>query len=128
MNDWSIGIYASKSILGPYSSEGVHNPVLTATDVDDVVAVFVADPFMVKKDSSWYMFFEVFNAESKNGEIGMATSEDGLRWKYEQIVLTESFHLSYPYVFESAGQYYMIPESSNEGSVRLYRAEEFPTK
>jgi hypothetical protein len=36
----------------------------------------------------------------QEGEIGLATSEDGLKWDYKQVVLNEPFHLSYPYVFE----------------------------
>ena len=33
------------------------------------------------------MFFEVLNDDTNNGEIGLATSLDGLHWNYEQIVL-----------------------------------------
>jgi hypothetical protein len=60
------------------------------------------------------------------GQIGLATSDDGLRWRYEQIVLGEIFHLSYPYVFATAGEIYMVPESFQDNSVRLYRARRFP--
>jgi hypothetical protein len=74
------------------------------------------------------MFFEVMNSDTGRGEIGLATSGDGLRWTYKQIVLREPFHLSYPYVFEWKNQYYMVPEAAQSYSVRLYKAVDFPRK
>jgi hypothetical protein len=41
-------------------------------------------------------------------------------------VLEEPWHLSYPFVFEHAGQVWMIPESSSNRSIALYRARNFP--
>jgi hypothetical protein len=96
--------------------------------VRDITATLVADPFMVVKDGRWFMFFEALNAETNRGEIGLATSRDGFHWNYEQIVLREQFHLSYPHVFQSEGQYYLVPESAQVYAVRLYKAVEFPTR
>ena len=66
---------------------------------------------MVRMKDVWYLFFEVMNSKSGKGEIGLAISKDCRAWTYQNIVLKEEFHLSYPYVFESDGDYYMIPES-----------------
>ena len=123
---WSIGIYAGKSPLSFAPMQHVENPVLSREDVSDVTAVLVADPFMIHVHGTWFMFFEVLNWKTNKGEIGLATSEDGLNWVYQQIVLDEPFHLSYPHVFEWSGRYYLIPESYQAGSVRLYEATEFP--
>jgi hypothetical protein len=123
---WSIGVYNGLSPVDSFSSGNVSNPVLTARDVADVPAKHVADPFMVRENHTWYMFFKVINAETDQGDIGLATSEDGLNWTYEQIVLDEPFHLSYPYVFRWQDEYYMIPESFEANSIRLYRADDFP--
>lgn len=125
--EWSIGIYSGQSPFDLVSREKL-NPVLTAKDVTDVRARFVADPFMIAEGSAWYMFFEVMNVNTKQGDIGLATSSDGLKWKYERIVLDEPFHLSYPYVFKWKSVYYMVPESHQAHSVRLYKAEHFPLK
>src|SRR5205823_6417872 len=124
---WSIGIYSGRSPfdLAPRQSR---NPVLTREAVSDVAASFVADPFMLDVNNVRYMFFEVMNWRANKGEIGLATSEDGLKWIYRQIVLAEPFHLSYPYVFEWMNQYYMIPESYQAGSIRLYKASRFPSQ
>ncbi len=124
--EWSIGIYAGDSPLNIAPMEGVINPVLTARDVTDIHAEAVADPFMIRRNGKWYMFFEVIRQESGHGDIGLATSHDGLKWNYEQIVLVEPFHLSYPCVFEYNNELYMIPETSWESSVRLYKSNNFP--
>ena len=125
---WSIGIFSGPALtdLKPAPEAGM--PVISAQDVSDVPALFVADPFMLQVDNTWHMFFEVMNGETRKGEIGLATSRDGFEWDYRQIVLREPFHLSYPYVFYAGGEYFMVPESYQANSVRLYRADPFPLK
>jgi hypothetical protein len=100
--------------------------VLTREHVSDVRALFVADPFMVRGSGRWHMFVEVLNAATGKGQIGLAMSGDATAWHYEGIVLSEPFHLSYPYVFEWMGEHYMIPETYQANGVRLYRARRFP--
>src|SRR5689334_2345850 len=124
---WSIGIYTGTSPSDLSPAAQISNPVLTAANVTDIPAAFVADPFMIRVNS-WFMFFEVLRNDRPIGEIGLASSDDGLRWKYEQIVLREDFHLSYPYVFEWENAIYMIPETLGANAVCLYEADEFPTR
>lgn len=128
VGEYSIGIYSGASPFELSPSPMVRNPVLTAGDVTDVDAEFVADPFMVREAGTWYMFFEVLNRQSGHGDIGLAVSQDGYGWNYKQIVLDEPFHLSYPSVFKWNGEYYMIPETRLAYAVRLYKAAEFPFK
>ncbi len=125
---WSIGIYSGSSPFTLSPHPACTSPVLTATDVTDTRAMFAADPFMIRIGDRWYLFFELWNLESKKGEIGLATSADATNWHYERIVLAEPFHLSYPYVFEWNGSCYMIPESHKARAVRLYRATDFPLR
>lgn len=123
---WSIGIFSGTSPTEIRSVPGLSNPVLRAEDVTDVRARFLADPFWIREKSSWYMFFEVWNSETRRGEIGLALSTDALKWSYQGIVLKERFHLSYPYVFRAHDRFYMVPETRQMQSVRLYEATEFP--
>jgi len=74
------------------------------------------------------MFFEIYNGIRGKGEIGYAVSENGLKWRYQKIVLEEAFHLSFPYVFKHENQFFMIPESYQAKEVRLYRADDFPNR
>jgi len=125
---WSIGIYSGESPFGLRPLAEACNPVLMRHDVRDVPAAFVADPFMILSEGVWYMFFEVMNDLTNKGEIALATSVDCVNWEYQQIVLSEEFHLSYPCVFEWHGVHYMIPETLPLGAVSLYRAEDFPAR
>lgn len=108
------------------SGDRCRNPAVTASDITDIQAVFVADPFMILREGLWYLFFEVLRKDTLLGEIGLAVSKDLLAWKYQKIVLRESFHLSYPCVFEWKGCHYMIPETLGAGEVRLYKSRDFP--
>jgi len=123
---WSIGIYTGTSPLQMQPADALANPVLTAAHVTDVPATFVADPFLLRVQQTWSMFFEVLHAQWQRGVIGLATSRDGWHWRYERVVLQEPFHLSYPFVFEWQGDYYMIPEMGHRRVVELYRAVSFP--
>jgi len=124
---FSIGIY--KMTYNGRSFEisqykNVNNPVVSSKDITDRNARFVADPFLFYENEIYYMFFEVLGPQ--NGDIGLAISHDGTNWEYKQIVLDEPFHLSYPLVFKYNEKFYMIPETINAGSVRLYEATQFP--
>jgi hypothetical protein len=122
---WSIGIYdldVNGRSIKLHARQG--NPFLTAADVKDMPARFVADPFLIQEQGIFYLFFEVLGVD--RGVIGLATSADGLHWRYERIVLDEPFHLSYPNVFKWKDDYYLVPESVAVNSVRLYKATHFP--
>src|SRR5438045_8028042 len=106
---WSIAIYCGDS---PFELKPVRGqPVLTKDNVTNMPAAFVADPFMIQRDHTWYMFFEVMNAETGRASINLANSDNGHEWTYKQIVLDEPFHLSYPYVFAWQDEHYMVPET-----------------
>lgn len=123
---WSIGIYGGPSPFALAPVAGVSNPVLRRRHVSDFPAGLVADPFMIAGDGGYWMFFEATNQGTGLGEISLAASEDGLRWRYLRCVLREPFHLSFPHVFRWRGEYYMVPESYQADSIRLYHAREFP--
>jgi hypothetical protein len=123
---WSIGIYIGGSPTNITQPLFVENPVITYKDISDIDARSVADPFMLRDDDTWYMFFEVRTEKTHLGRIGLALSNDALRWTYKEIVLKEDFHLSYPYVFKWQNEYYMVPETIQKRSVRLYKASHFP--
>ncbi len=123
---WTIGVYEGTDPFNLSDPKGLENPVLSARDVSDVDAAFIADPFMVEDQGRYFMFFEVLNLNTNTGDIGYAVSEDGNEWSYEKIILDEEFHLSYPGIYKWDDQYYMIPESAADQSVRLYRATMFP--
>ncbi len=123
--NFSIGIFAGNTPLELTAPQDLVNPVLTSAHVTDVPAAFVADPFMIFRDGRWFLFFEVMNKVTRNGQIAVATSEDGREWSYLRTVLAERFHVAYPYVFIANGQFYMVPDTPDVG-VLLYKAVDFP--
>jgi hypothetical protein len=125
-SDWSISIYEGANVRDLQPSLFASNPVLSRSDITDTLVSFVADPFMIRDRDRWLMFFEIFNHKQQRGEIAFASSQDGYSWDYQHIILSEDFHLSYPYVFQFESNWYMIPESCAAKSVRLYRATKFP--
>ena len=122
---WSIGIFRGSTPLTVSDPGGGLNPVLRAEDIDDMDAAYVADPFVVWSGGQGSMLFEIKNRATRRGEIGLAVT-DGVRWSYRGSVLREPYHLSYPYVFEREGEYFLIPESLEPCAIRLYRADPFP--
>jgi len=112
--------------LSPPAS--VDNPVIGPEDIPDAIASYVADPFVVRDDDTFHMFFEVKDVAG-DAFIAHAESEDGYSFSYDQIVIppSEAQH-SYPYVFQHEGEWYMTPSSMKEiaGQFRIYRAENFP--
>jgi len=125
---WSIGLFAGASPFDLSDLPDARNPILTRFDVTDVPARFVADPFLFRDGDRWLLFFEVYNRDTDQGDLAVATGDGGHQWDYGQVILDEDFHLSYPYVFEWEGERYIIPETFETHSIRLYRATRFPTE
>lgn len=124
-SEYMIGVFSGPSPLEMYQVDKI-NPIMTAGMVNDVKADFVADPFLIREGGKWYMFFEILESTQHKGIIGLATSENGLKWEYDRVVLEEPFHLSYPLVFKYNDEILMIPESHADYSVSIYKAENFP--
>lgn len=84
---------------------------------------FQADPFLFVKDDELYLFYELQHWDDP-GCIAMIKTKNLKAWSKPQIVLQEPFHLSFPFVFEDQGIIYMIPESQENDSIRLYCAND----
>jgi hypothetical protein len=88
---------------------------------------FYADPFLFEKDGRTFLFFEDFRYAENRAVISCCElGPDGTPGSPVE-VLRCPFHLSYPFVFEHAGEIYMIPETKENRMVELYRATSFPT-
>ena len=124
--EYAIGIFVGDSPFSLVPHPEASNPIISSGDITDISAKFVADPFMVQEEGVWYLFFEILNNETNQGDIGLSTSFDGVNWTYQQVVLDEPFHLSYPLVFKWQDEYYMVPESNEDYAVKLYKAQQFP--
>ncbi|HEU4769879.1 MAG TPA: hypothetical protein VFS77_21115 [Pyrinomonadaceae bacterium] len=88
---------------------------------------FWADPFAIKAGDHYYVFIEELPYETGKGHISVIEMDrkKGVV-KGPTKVLERDYHLSYPFVFEWNGHYYMVPESAANKTVELYRAKTFP--
>ena len=90
------------------------------------VGRFWADPFPLKVDGRYYIFFEDYVNELGRAHISVFEVDENGVVAGPTEVLKLDCHLSYPFVFEWQGGYYMIPETGQRNVVELYRAVTFP--
>ena len=87
---------------------------------------YLADPFGLWRAGRLYVFAELFDYRDAIGRICVSTYDDTLTLIDQAVVLAEPWHLSYPFVLESEGETWMIPEAFQSGGLLLYRAAAFP--
>ena len=87
--------------------------------------IYYADPFVFEDGNDTYLFVESMNRYRGIATISVSQYQNGRFGKFKEII-KEPFHMSYPNVFKYGENYYMIPETSGSGQVRLYVATEFP--
>jgi hypothetical protein len=89
---------------------------------------FWADPHIVQKDGSYFIFVEeLFYKDGKGHLAVIEVGPDGV-CKDPLTILEKDYHLSYPNVFEHAGRYYMVPETSQNQTIDLYECVSFPAQ
>lgn len=89
---------------------------------------FWADPFVVYKDGKHYIFFEegIWKGKTEKGHLSVMEIEKNGKISDPVVILEKPYHLSYPFIFEKDGVYYMIPESEQDKSIQLYECKNFP--
>ena len=120
---WRIGwrwvdaedVWSRRSLSG--------EPWQVLADVDNH---FYADPVPWEKDGIHYLFFEDLDHRTEKGILSVVTMGEHGPTGPAEPCLEEPFHLSYPYLLEHEGEVYMIPETSANGKVTLYKTDSFP--
>jgi hypothetical protein len=84
------------------------------------------DPFVLDKGERYFVFVEEKIYSAGRAHIACLTLDAEGRLLAHQVVLERDFHLSYPFVFEHDGQFFMIPESAAHRTVDAYRCKRFP--
>lgn len=85
-----------------------------------------ADPILAEHNGKTFLFYEAVNHDHGRIEVAEVLTDCSLG--KPTVILEDECHYSYPFVFRWQDNWYMIPESSASGQVRLYRCEEFPVK
>lgn len=89
---------------------------------------FYADPFPITWRGRTFVFFEDLDHRVGKGIISAIEFGDSGPVGEVLSVLEEPWHLSYPFLIEDDGELWMIPESSLNGDVALYKCVRFPDK
>ena len=89
---------------------------------------YFADPFVIKKKNKNYIFVEEFIKSINKGVISIIEIDKVGNQRLYRNIIKESFHLSFPYIFEFKKSLYMVPESNEAKCLRLYKCIKFPNK
>ncbi len=87
---------------------------------------FWADPFIVHKDNKYHIFMEDSPLKKEKGCISLIVMDENGRSEKPVKVLERPYHLSYPFLFEWQGEYYMIPETTKNKTIEVYKSVRFP--
>ncbi|MDJ0447748.1 hypothetical protein [Methylocystis sp. JR02] len=94
----------------------------------DETTSFAADPFPIDWRGQRGVFYERLDYRRGVGDICFQPFDDTGPAGAPVEALSESWHLSYPFLIEEDGALYMVPEASASGAITLYRCVEFPAK
>lgn len=94
--------------------------------IDTCGRYWFADPFLFEKDNITYIFFEAFDLVEHKGKIGYSIFKEDGSCSKPIMVIDETYHLSFPYIFEKDGDVYIMPESSADYNIKIYKAAAFP--
>jgi len=89
---------------------------------------FFADPFVAKQSGRNYVFFEDYRYHHKRAVISFVELSAQGSPSEPRVAIAPDYHVSYPFVMEHDGQWYMIPESRAARRFDLWRATSFPEK
>ena len=86
---------------------------------------YFADPFLFPHGGTTWMFAEEYDYRAEKAWISVAPLTEETPPDFRECLVRPS-HLSFPIVFEDAGDVFMIPEAAGANEVTLYRATRFP--
>lgn len=120
MNVWKIAIRKCNENkhfwdVNDYAFELIEMPV----------RYWAADPFLFPYNGEEYLFYELYDKITRRGYIAYSKiTENGVT--KPKIVIKKPYHMSFPYIFLTGNEIYMIPETSGDHTIQLYKAVSFP--
>lgn len=90
-----------------------------------------ADPFAIRQDGRLVVFFEEYLYAESRGiiscvEIDESGATSSLRDLTARSVIDQPYHMSYPFLFRYRGALFMLPETSANKTIEVWRCVDFP--
>jgi hypothetical protein len=108
-NSWSKSFFRFKRIVPPKDR-------------------FWADPFVYEKNDNYYIFIEELIYKENRGKISVMEIDEKGNYTTPKTIIEKDYHLSYPFLFEDDNSLFMIPETSENRTIELYKCIDFPLK
>jgi hypothetical protein len=118
-NRWGVAF-----ISGSWENANLHKGI----QIKNPPNHFLADPFVITKNDRTICFVEDYCYKQKRALIAAIEIIDHKTYQMLGPVITEPFHMSFPYLFEYKDELYMVPETSEANAIRLYKCVDFPLK
>ena len=93
--------------------------------IENPMGSYLADPFVIYRDGRYFCFLEEYEFSRDKGVISVYEVSKHSTERLG-VVVDESFHLSFPFLFEIGQDLYMCPETSEADEIRLYKCITFP--
>ena len=87
---------------------------------------FWADPFVIRSNGSYNIFVEEFIYKKNKGHISVLQLDGEGNLQNVKRLIEKPYHMSYPFIFESLGSHYMIPETGENKTIDIYKCTGFP--
>lgn len=87
---------------------------------------FYADPFILGRNGSNFIFFEDYIYSNKSGVISCVEVNNTGEISRHEDILKLGCHQSFPFIFEYKNEVYMIPETRANKCISLFKCIEFP--
>jgi hypothetical protein len=95
-------------------------------DVPSPIGSQLADPFVIEENGHNWLFVEEIPAGAAKGRLAVMELDRDGGCGEPVTILERPYHLSYPFVFRDGREFFMIPETSANNDIQLYRATRFP--
>ncbi len=122
---WRVG-WRYTDDAGIWSSGDLSGPGWKA--ISSPANRFYADPFAVTWQGRTFAFFEELDHRVGKGIISAIEFDEAGPKGPVTPVIEEPWHLSYPFLIQHDGELWMIPESTGNRDVALYKCIDFPNR
>ncbi len=87
---------------------------------------FWADPFVIFNNDTYFIFIEELIYKNGKGTIAVIEMDNNTKYIEPQIILKSDYHMSYPFIIEDQGIFYMLPETEDNNRIELFECIDFP--